>query len=126
MAKILVADDEAPILDLVRQTLAGHTVVTAANGKDALARIRSEMPDLIVLDIDMPGMDGLAVCKAVKLDPNLRRIPVLMLTGHSAFGATEDSFSVRADDYISKPFSTRILAARINELLKKKQPPAGA
>ena len=122
MAKILVADDEPAVLDVVKEALADHEVATAANGKEAVSKAKADPPDLIILDIQMPVMDGLAALKAIKRDPQLRNIPVLMLTGAGGMGTIEDSFEARADDYIVKPFSLKVLKARIEELLKKKKP----
>lgn len=121
MAKILVADDNAEILELIQETLSMHELIIARNGEEAVAKARSEKPELIVMDIKMPVLDGLKACKQLKDDPNTLHIPVLMLTGLGKMSDVEEAFAAHADDYIVKPFTPRILEGRIVNLLKKRQ-----
>jgi DNA-binding response OmpR family regulator len=120
MAKIVAADDNPDILDLIGQSLSAHTVLTAPDGTKGLALVRKELPDAVILDVTMPGLDGLAVCEAIKQDPATRHIRVLMLTGAGTMGNVEDGTKKGADDYIVKPFSPRVLAARMEQLLARR------
>ena len=122
--KILLVDDEQDLLDLMEYNLARERfeVNTATSGDDALASIRDERPDLIVLDIMMPGMTGIDVCKRIRDDPGLADLPVLMLT---ALGEEEHEIvglEAGADDYLPKPVSPRLLMSRIHALLRRTQP----
>jgi DNA-binding response OmpR family regulator len=121
MARILAVDDEPAILDLIKESLDGHEVSTATDGSAGLAAVRASPPDLVILDVAMPGMTGLAVCRAIKEDPSLSAIPVLLLTGGSRIGEVEQGFRAKADDYIVKPFSPRVLAGRVDQLLRKRR-----
>ena len=120
MSFILCVDDEPSISGLVRQILlmAGHEVVVAASGPRALELVREREPDLIVLDRSMPGMDGLDVCRALKTNPFLSRIPILMLTALSSIEFKIEGFDAGADDYLGKPFEPRELVARVSSLLR--------
>lgn len=120
MAYILCVDDEPAISGLVRQILkmAGHEVEVAENGPDALQSVRRREPDLIVLDRSMPGMDGLEVCRQLKANPFLSRIPVLMLTALASIDFKIEGFDAGADDYLGKPFEPRELTARVSALLR--------
>lgn len=119
MAKILVADDEPEVLELIQEALSSHEVVIAHNGKEAIAKAKSKKPDLVVMDVKMPILDGLKACKQIKDDPKTLHIPVLMLTGMGRMSDVEGAFQAHADDYIVKPFLPRILEGRINQLLEK-------
>ena len=110
--KVLVADDDADLRDLIAFTLtqAGYLVIKAGDGPTALKRFEDESPDLIVLDINMPGLSGFQVCEAIR---RRSRVPVMMLTVR---GEEEDlvrALGLGADDYLNKPFSPRTLLARI-------------
>ncbi|BCM91638.1 alkaline phosphatase synthesis transcriptional regulatory protein PhoP [Abditibacteriota bacterium] len=120
MAFILCVDDEPSISGLVRQILrmAGHEIEVVENGPDALRRVQEREPDLIVLDRSMPGMDGLEVCRHLKNNPFLSRIPVLMLTALSSIDFKIEGFDAGADDYLGKPFEPRELTARVSALLR--------
>ena len=120
MATIVAADDHPEILDLIRQALDDHVIHTAADGAAGLALVQRERPDLVILDVGMPVMDGHAVCRAIKGDAAIRHIPVLMLTGQGTMGDVETGAKMGADDYIVKPFSPRVLAGRIKQLLARK------
>ena len=117
--KILVVDDEIYIVHILDFSLGmeGYEVITALDGEQALDKLRTERPDLIVLDIMMPKLDGYEVCKAIKSDPLTRHIPVILLSAKGRNVDQQTGFDVGADDYITKPFSPRKLVERINQLL---------
>jgi two-component system alkaline phosphatase synthesis response regulator PhoP len=117
--KILVVDDEIYIVHILDFSLGmeGYEVVTALDGEQALERVASEKPDLIVLDIMMPKLDGYEVCRAVKANPATKNVPVILLSAKGRNVDQKMGFDVGADDYITKPFSPRKLVERINQLL---------
>jgi two-component system alkaline phosphatase synthesis response regulator PhoP len=117
---VLCVDDHEDMRLMVREILvsAGHEVDLAPDGLSALASIQEREPDLLVLDLVMPGMSGLDVCRAVKLNPFTARIPVLMLTARGDVEHKVEAFEVGADDYLAKPFDPRELRARIVALLR--------
>jgi two-component system alkaline phosphatase synthesis response regulator PhoP len=119
-AKILVVDDEAYIVELVKFNLEkeGYEVVVAHDGLKALDMVRTEEPDLIILDIMLPRMDGLEVCRLVKQDQALKAIPIIMLTAKGEEFDTILGLEMGADDYIKKPFSPREMIARVNARLR--------
>jgi len=116
--KILVVDDEAKIVKLVRSYLeqAGFTVVEAADGQTALIQARREQPDLIVLDLGLPGLDGLEVTRALR---SQRATPIIMLTARIEDTDKIVGLEVGADDYITKPFNPRELVARVRAVLRR-------
>ena len=120
--KILVVDDEEDILELVRYNLArdGYRVVCAASGEQALSRAKSEPFDLIVLDLMLPGIDGLEVAKMLKSKPETRHIPIIMLTAKGEEADIVTGLELGADDYVTKPFSPRILIARVKAVIRRK------
>jgi two-component system, OmpR family, alkaline phosphatase synthesis response regulator PhoP len=120
-AKILVVDDEEDILDLISSNLQreGFEVIQARTGEDALDLIKTNTPDLIVLDVMLPGMQGLDVCRHIRAVPDYSEIPILIL---SAEGTEVDrilGLEMGADDYMTKPFSVRELISRIRAALRK-------
>jgi two-component system, OmpR family, alkaline phosphatase synthesis response regulator PhoP len=117
--KILVVDDEIYIVHILDFSLGmeGYEVVTALDGEQALERARAEHPDLIVLDIMMPKLDGYETCKMLKADDNTKQIPVILLSAKGRNVDQKIGFEVGADDYITKPFSPRKLVERINAIL---------
>jgi len=117
--RILVVDDEIYIVHLLDFSLGmeGYEVITALDGEQALENLKTEKPDLIVLDIMMPKLDGYEVCKAIKSSPETRHIPVILLSAKGRNVDQKLGFDVGADDYITKPFSPRKLVERINQLL---------
>jgi len=119
--KVLVADDEEDVLNLVSSNLknAGFTVLKATDGAAALAKARSDAPALIVLDLMLPEMSGLEVCKALKSDPATARIPIIMLTAKAEEIDRIVGFELGADDYITKPFSPRELVLRVKSVLRR-------
>ncbi|MEN6336803.1 MAG: response regulator transcription factor [Phycisphaerales bacterium] len=120
-ASILVVDDEEDIRELVQLNLdrEGYRVLTCESGEQALAVARSKTPDLIVLDLMLPGIDGLEVCKRLKADAGLGQIPVVMLTAKGEESDIVAGLELGADDYITKPFSGKVLVARVRRLLRK-------
>ncbi|MBI5407532.1 MAG: response regulator [Nitrospirae bacterium] len=121
MMKILVVDDEKDILTLLEYNLkkAGFKVISAQDGPDALALSRKEEPDLIVLDIMLPGMEGTEVCKILKGEEATRHIPIIMLTAKGEEIDRIVGFELGVDDYIIKPFSPRELVLRVKSVLKR-------
>ena len=118
--KILVVDDEAEIVRLVRAYLerAGFAVVTASEGRQALAVFRHERPNLVVLDLNLPGMDGLDVCRALRRDSD---VPIIMLTARIEETDRLIGLEMGADDYIVKPFSPREVVARVRTVLRRSE-----
>jgi len=123
--RILVVDDEEDILDLVRYNLEkdGYEVACAASGETVLPAVRRLPPDLIILDLMLPGVDGLTVMKLLKADEAARRIPVIMLTAKGGEADIVTGLELGADDYVTKPFSPRVLVARVRSVLRR--PKAG-
>ncbi|MDR3600630.1 MAG: response regulator transcription factor [Desulfosporosinus sp.] len=121
MATILVVDDEEPILELLRFNLEkeGYQVCVAKDGQEALERVEKEQPDLLVLDVMLPGMDGLEVCRILRLNPRFQQIPIIMLTAKGEEIDTVLGLELGADDYMTKPFSPRELLARIKARLRR-------
>ncbi len=119
MRKILVCDDDANIRHIMDFSLEaeGFLVVSAADGREALQRVRAEHPDLVILDVMMPGSDGLSVCRELKQDNATRHIPVLLLTARSGKGDREQGLAAGADDYITKPFSPQRLVEKVHSVL---------
>lgn len=120
--RILAVDDEMPILELLRYNLEkdGFRVTTSSSGEDALRSIKSETPDLILLDLMLPGMSGLDVCRRLKESPATSGIPVIMITAKTEDTDVVLGLELGADDYIAKPFSPRILLARVRTVLRRK------
>jgi two-component system, OmpR family, alkaline phosphatase synthesis response regulator PhoP len=117
--KVLVVDDEIYIVHILDFSLGmeGYEVITALDGEQALERMKAEKPDLVVLDIMMPKLDGYEVCKAIKSNPTTKQTPVILLSAKGRNVDQKLGFDVGADDYITKPFSPRKLVERINQLL---------
>ncbi|MGO8700511.1 MAG: response regulator [Limisphaerales bacterium] len=120
--KILVVDDEPDLLELVEVnfTAAGFTVLFAGDGKEALRQAREKAPDLIILDVMLPEMDGLEVCKSLRQDSATHNIPILMLTARASEIDRVVGFELGADDYVTKPFNVRELILRVKNLLRRK------
>jgi two-component system alkaline phosphatase synthesis response regulator PhoP len=121
MAKILVVEDQEEIAALLKFKLknSGYDVLLAENGKNGLESARNNSPDLIVLDVMMPVMNGVEMLKALKSDDNLKSIPVIMLTAQSSEPAVVEGFKLGADDYITKPFRTQEFVARVEAVLSR-------
>ncbi len=120
---ILIVDDEEDILELVEYNLIkeGYRVITAATGEDALQIARDKLPDLILLDLMLPGVDGLEVCRILKADHLTSVIPIVMLTAKGSEADVVVGLEMGADDYITKPFSPRIITARTKAVLRRKR-----
>jgi two-component system phosphate regulon response regulator PhoB len=120
--KVLVVDDEEDILELIRYNLTreGYHVTGVASGEQALKTIQFDSPDLILLDLMLPGIDGLEVARRIKGSPRSRTIPIVMLTAKGEEADVVAGLELGADDYLTKPFSPRILQARIKAVLRRK------
>ncbi|MCX7780284.1 MAG: response regulator transcription factor [Negativicutes bacterium] len=121
MHKVLLVDDEANIRELVKFNLekAGFGVIEAMDGINAVKLARSEKPDLVVLDLMLPGMDGLEVCRTLKGEKQTSGIPVIMLTAKNEEIDKVIGLELGADDYMTKPFSARELVARVKAVLRR-------
>jgi len=122
--RILVVDDEIYIVHILDFSLGmeGYEVLTALDGEQALEKARAEHPDLIVLDIMMPKLDGYETCKMLKAEASTKDIPVILLSAKGRNVDQKIGFEVGADDYITKPFSPRKLVERINAILGQSSP----
>ncbi len=120
--KILVVDDSEFIVKLIESTLrdTGYHIIKAYDGEDALTKVAAEMPDLIILDVMMPKMTGLEVCRRIKTDEKTMLIPVVLLTSKNFVEDKITGLETGADDYITKPFNTKELLVRIQGLIQKK------
>jgi DNA-binding response OmpR family regulator len=121
VSTILVAEDDAPIRDLIRTQLeaAGYDVIVARTGSEAIARALNVPVQGVVLDINMPEVDGFGVLKVLQETPSLRRTPVLMLTARHTASDVRQALALGARDYLTKPFSEQQLVARVARLLRK-------
>ncbi len=119
--RILVVDDEPEAVELVEFNLkqAGYAVSTAADGAEALKKAHAQPPDLIVLDVMLPEMDGFEACKVLRLDPATAKVPIIMLTAKAAEIDRVLGLELGADDYLTKPFSPRELLLRIKKILAR-------
>lgn len=118
---ILIVEDEADILELVRYMLEkeGYAVRTAGSGEDAFRLVKQQLPDLMLLDLMLPGMDGGEICRRLRSMPETARLPIIMLTAKGEESDVVKGLGLGADDYITKPFSPRILLARIQAQLRR-------
>jgi len=125
MTTVLVVDDERQIAQIARDYLehAGFAVITAADGRDALARARTDHPDLVVLDLGLPNVDGLDVAKTLRRESD---VPIIMLTARVEESDRLIGLAVGADDYVTKPFSPRELVARVQAVLRRAHNGPGA
>ncbi len=121
MARLLIIEDETDIRELISFNLemSGYEVEKARDGEEGLAMARSSDFDLVILDLMLPGMDGLKVCSQLKRDPETKSVPVIMLTARSEDDDVVEGLELGADDYITKPFSPRILIARVKAALRR-------
>jgi two-component system alkaline phosphatase synthesis response regulator PhoP len=120
---ILAVEDEEDILELVRYNLEkeGYRVTGVISGEEGLRRARSQPPDLIVLDLMLPGMDGLTVCRELKHDAKTRDLPIIILTAKGEEADIVAGLELGADDYVTKPFSPRVLLARVRAVLRRRR-----
>ena len=123
MSHILIVEDDRDIAELVQRYLvrAGHAVDVLGNGSLALPFIASRGPDLVILDLMLPGMDGLDVCRTLRREPETRLLPIIMLTARSEESDRIGGLELGADDYVTKPFSPSELVARVGALLRRAQ-----
>lgn len=119
--RILIVEDEEDILALVHYNLSrdGFDVLTATSGEEGVRVVHDETPDLVVLDLMLPGMDGLEVCRTLKGNPELRDIPVIMLTAKGEESDIVAGLEMGAADYVTKPFSPKVLRARVKAVLRR-------
>lgn len=118
-AKILAVDDEPELTDLMHYHLvrAGHAVTTAANGWEAIHAVRQERPDIILLDLMLPDLDGFGVCEILRRDPKTAIIPIVIVSAWSSPDSRNLGLELGALDYLTKPFSPQELVARVNRLV---------
>lgn len=123
---VLVIEDEQDIQELIRYNLAkeGYRVTLAETGEDGLSHVRNQTPDLILLDLMLPGIDGLEVCRQIKADQTLRPVPIIMLTAKGEESDIVTGLELGADDYVTKPFSPKVLVARIRAVLRRQTIPS--
>jgi len=121
--KILIVDDEPDILELIKYNLSkeGYSIDCAKSGEEALEKSQSHDYDLIILDLMLPGRDGLDVCKVLKNSPRTSNVPIIMLTAKGEDADIVSGLEVGADDYVVKPFSPRVLLARIKAVIRRRE-----
>jgi DNA-binding response OmpR family regulator len=121
MTAILIADDDEDIRDLVAFKLeaAGFDVTIVDNGLSALSAARDDPPDLVVLDVMMPGLSGIDVCRALRAEQSTAHLPIILLTARAQEGDVQVGFGAGADDYVVKPFSPRELVSRVEAVLAR-------
>ena len=121
MKRILVVEDDADIAELLRHYLerAGYEVEVLGHGTDAVARVRELQPDLVILDRMLPGLDGLEICRLLRVQPSTADMPVMMLTARAEESDRIVGLELGADDYITKPFSAKEVVARVQALLRR-------
>ncbi len=126
MERVLIIEDDKDIVELVRYNLEkeGFRVSAAADGASGLADIKKSPPRLVLLDLMLPRISGLDICREVRRDPSLNRLPILMLTARSEEADRVLGLELGADDYVTKPFSPRELVARVRALLRRADTPA--
>jgi two-component system alkaline phosphatase synthesis response regulator PhoP len=119
--KILLVDDEPDILEIVGYNLAqeGYQIVTAANGKEAILKAKKELPDLIIMDVMMPEMDGMEACENIRKIPELSNVIITFLTARSEDYSQVAGFDAGADDYITKPIKPKLLVSKVKALLRR-------
>jgi two-component system alkaline phosphatase synthesis response regulator PhoP len=128
MKRVLIIEDDRDIVELVRYNLAneGFQVSSANDGSTGLSTLKKSPPDLLLLDLMLPKLSGLEICREVRRDDSLNRLPILMLTARGEEADRVVGLEMGADDYVTKPFSPRELLARVKALLRRAEPPADA
>jgi DNA-binding response OmpR family regulator len=130
VARVYIVEDSADIAELIRHYLerAGHETTVFGSGRDGLIAARRNPPDLVVLDVMLPGLDGMQVCQALRAEPSTSRVPILMLTARGEEADRVRGLELGADDYVTKPFSPKELVARVGALLRRvgRTPPPAA
>jgi len=126
MKRILVIEDDKDIVELVRYNLEkdGYQITSTGDGATGLAQVRKTPPDLLILDLMLPKISGLEICKEIRKDVSLNRLPVLILTAKGEEADRVVGLELGADDYVTKPFSPRELVARVKALLRRSEPAA--
>ena len=121
MARVLIIEDSADIAELIKHYLdrAGYDTAVHASGRDGLVAARQSPPDLVILDVMLPGMDGMQVCQALRAEPTTSGLPILMLTARGEEADRVRGLELGADDYVTKPFSPKELVARVGALLRR-------
>jgi DNA-binding response OmpR family regulator len=121
MARILVVDDDLSVSDAISRMLTrrGHETIVVHNGQDAINAARNQAPELVVLDVVMPGMDGVEVCKRLRADPDTLHLPIIFLTARIMIEDKIKGFEAGADDYLTKPFAIQELELRVRALLRR-------
>ncbi len=122
-SRVLVADDESDLVELVTLNLEkhGYQTLKAFDGREGLTLARAERPDLAIVDVMMPEIDGVELVRRIKADPQLEAMPIIMLTAKTAEQDELAALSIGADDFVTKPFSMRVLVARVQSLLRRSQ-----
>jgi two-component system, cell cycle response regulator DivK len=117
--RILVIEDQEDNRQIVRDlvTASGYVLLEAATGEDGVAMASREIPDLILMDIQLPGIDGYEVSRRIKADANLNHIPIIAVTSYALSGDDQKAFAAGCDGYVTKPYSPRLLLAKIREFL---------
>jgi len=125
MKRILIVEDDEDIVKIIRCTLEreGFEVAATHDGASGMAEVRRLRPDLLILDLVLPKLPGLEVCKAIRADRGLRQLPILILTARREEADRVVGLELGADDYVTKPFSARELLARVRALLRRAEPP---
>jgi two-component system alkaline phosphatase synthesis response regulator PhoP len=128
MKRVLVIEDDKDIVELVRYNLEkdGYQLLASGDGVTGLAQIRKAPPDLLILDLMLPKLSGLEICKEIRKDTSLNRLPILILTAKGEEADRVVGLELGADDYVTKPFSPRELVARVKALLRRSEPGAPA
>ncbi len=121
--KILLVDDEQDMVYAVKMQLEaeGFSVLTAKDGQEGLDKARKENPDLVILDLMLPKIDGYKVCRMLKFDEKYKKIPIIIYTARAPAGAEKRGYEAGADAYMTKPFDPKKLLAKINELLNRRE-----
>jgi two-component system, OmpR family, alkaline phosphatase synthesis response regulator PhoP len=121
VARVLIIEDSGDIAELIKHYLdrAGHDTAVHASGRDGLVAARQSPPDLVILDVMLPGMDGMQVCQALRAEPTTSGLPILMLTARGEEADRVRGLELGADDYVTKPFSPKELVARVGALLRR-------
>src|SRR5947207_1285385 len=121
--RILIVDDEPSVIQVVSRFLnqAGYHAASAVNGQEALERVRQEIPDVVLLDVSMPVMDGLAVCRTLREDFRTRGLPIILLTAKTSLEDRSRGFRAGTDDYVGKPFDLEELKIRIEGVLQRRR-----
>ena len=121
MSSVLIVEDDADIAKLIEHYLqrAGYTVDRVSSGTEVMPRLRQQPADLVILDLMLPGMDGLLVCQAIRADASTAAVPILVLTARGEEADRVTGLELGADDYVTKPFSPKELTARVTALLRR-------